>query len=416
MKIRILFFALITSLNGIGQLSETISFTYEEGKSKMLKENVRLMAEYYNLDIAEAEIQQKRLWDNPLFVWNAEMYSLAENNYFNFANQKLLQIEYSFSVSGKRVNAIKEAKIAKEIALFALSDVMRGLVLEYSNAFYEFIELQEINDLLIVSASQYDRLIEQYTLGSELGVNSESELVRLKAEKQTILTDINENEKELLALELTLRMLMNYRSGVKLLAKKDLSLLNPKISEEQLVGTAMNGRPDLKIAQKNISLYQATLKKEKSEIVPNINLGYQPHDQGSNHVRPYVGMVFEMGIPVFNRNQGNIAKAKIQIDQSSLLLQYKTEEVKNEVLMAVETFKRTQELKNSYNLELIDQMEVLAKNAKSNYESKNISLYEYIDFQRSYIENKLNYIQANRKFNEAINLMNFVVGMDLKNL
>jgi len=416
MKIRIIFFALITSLNGLGQLSETISFTYEEGKSKMLKENVRLMAEYYNLDIAEAEIQQKRLWDNPLFVWNAEMYSLAENNYFNFANQKLLQIEYSFSVSGKRVNAIKEAKIAKEIALFALSDVMRGLVLEYSNAFYEFIELQEINDLLIVSASQYDRLIEQYTLGSELGVNSESELVRLKAEKQTILTDINENEKELLALELTLRMLMNYRSGVKLLAKKDLSLLNPKISEEKLVGAAMNGRPDLKIAQKNISLYQATLKKEKSEIVPNINLGYQPHDQGSNHVRPYVGMVFEMGIPVFNRNQGNIAKAKIQIDQSSLLLQYKTEEVKNEILMAVETFERTQELKNSYNLELIDQMEVLAKNAKSNYESKNISLYEYIDFQRSYIENKLNYIQANRKFNEAINLMNFVVGMDLKNL
>ena len=415
MKIKILFIALLLSLNSIGQLSETISFTYEEGKSKMLKENVRLMAEYYNLDIAEAEIQQKRLWDNPLFVWNAEMYSLAENNYFNFANQKLLQIEYSFSVSGKRINAIKEAKIAKEIALFALSDVMRGLVLEYSNAFYEFIELQEMNDLLIESASQYDRLIEQYTLGSELGVNSESELVRLKAEKQTILTDINENEKELLALELTLRMLMNYRSGVKLVAKKDLSLINPKISEDQLVGAALNGRPDLKIAQKNISLYQATLKKEKSEIVPNINLGYQPHDQGSNHVRPYVGMVFEMGIPVFNRNQGNIAKAKIQIDQSSLLLQYKTEEVKNEVLMAMETFKRTQELKNSYNLELIDQMEVLAKNAKINYESKNISLYEYIDFQRSYIENKLNYIQANRKFNEAINLMNFVVGMDLKN-
>jgi len=416
MKIKILFIALLLSLNSTGQLSETISFTYEEGKSKMLKENVRLMAEYYNLDIAEAEIQQKRLWDNPLFVWNAEMYSLAENNYFNFANQKLLQIEYSFSVSGKRINAIKEAKIAKEIALFALSDVMRGLVLEYSNAFYEFIELQEMNDLLIESASQYDKLIEQYTLGSELGVNSESELVRLKAEKQTILTDINENEKELLALELTLRMLMNYRSGVKLVAKKDLSLINPKISEDQLVGAALNGRPDLKIAQKNISLYQATLKKEKSEIVPDINLGYQPHDQGSNHVRPYVGMVFEMGIPVFNRNQGNIAKAKIQIDQSSLLLQYKTEEVKNEVLMAMETFKRTQELKNSYNLELIDQMEVLAKNAKINYESKNISLYEYIDFQRSYIENKLNYIQANRKFNEAINLMNFVVGMDLKNL
>ena len=101
MKIRIIFFALITSLNGLGQLSETISFTYEEGKSKMLKENVRLMAEYYNLDIAEAEIQQKRLWDNPLFVWNAEMYSLAENNYFNFAKASLIRLIASRSVSSE---------------------------------------------------------------------------------------------------------------------------------------------------------------------------------------------------------------------------------------------------------------------------------------------------------------------------
>jgi cobalt-zinc-cadmium efflux system outer membrane protein len=151
-------------------------------------------------------------------------------------------------------------------------------------------------------------------------------------------------------------------------------------------------------------------------MVPNINLGYQPHDQGSNHVRPYVGMVFEMGIPVFNRNQGNIAKAKIQIDQSSMLLRYKTDEVKNEVVMAKESYLRALELKNSFNTELIDKMETLSKDAKINYERKNISLYEFIDFQRSYIENKLNYIQANRKFNEAINYLNFNIGTDLKNL
>jgi outer membrane protein TolC len=99
-----------------------------------------------------------------------------------------------------------------------------------------------------------------------------------------------------------------------------------------------------------------------------------------------------------------------------MLLRYKTEEVKNEVVMAKESFLRALELKNSFNLELIDKMETLSKDAKINYERKNISLYEYIDFQRSYIDNKLNYIQANRKFNEAINLLNFNVGIDLKNL
>lgn len=401
--------------NSWSQLPETVSFTFEEGKSKMLKENVKLMAEFYNLDIAEAEIQQTRLWENPLFVWNAEMYSVAENNYFNFSNQKLLQIEYSFSISGKRINAIKEARISKDLANLALSDVIRGLVLEYSNAFFELIELREMNELLNQAALQYDRLIEQYKLGYELGTNSESELIRLKAEKQKILADINENEKEVLALELNLKMLMNYPASIKLNPIKSQILINQNLSVEKLIELAEANRPDLQIAKKNINLYQATLKKEKSYAIPNINLGYQPHDQGSNHVRPYAGMVFEMGIPVFNRNQGNIAKAKIKIDQSTLLLNYKKDELKNEVIMAKESFLRAMELKNSFDSELIDKMEALSIDAKINYERKNISLYEYIDFQRSYIENKLNFIEANRKYNVAINFLNFNVGTDLKN-
>lgn len=415
MKIYLIIICSFILTNSWSQIPETVSFTFEEGKSKMLKENVRLMAEYYNLDIAEAEIQQARLWENPLFVWNAEMYSMAENNYFNFGNQKLLQIEYSFSVSGKRINAIKEARIAKDLAKLALSDVIRGLVLEYSNAFYELIELREMNELLNQAALQYDRLIEQYKLGYELGTNSESELIRLKAEKQKILADINENEKEVLALELSLKMLMNYPASIKLNPIKSQTLINQNLSVEQLIELAEANRPDLQIAKKNINLSQATLKKEKSYAIPNINLGYQPHDQGSNHVRPYVGMVFEMGIPVFNRNQGNIAKAKIQIDQNTLLLDYKKNELKNEVIMAKESFLRALELKNSFDSDLIDKMEALSVDAKLNYERKNISLYEYIDFQRSYIENKLNFIEANRKYNVAINFLNFNVGTDLKN-
>ena len=64
-------------------------------------------------------------------------------------------------------------------------------------------------------------------------------------------------------------------------------------------------------------------------------------------------MVFEMGVPIFNRNQGNIAKAKVQISQSTLLLQYKTDELKNEVIMAKESFERALELKNSFDASAI---------------------------------------------------------------
>jgi cobalt-zinc-cadmium efflux system outer membrane protein len=405
MKLYNLFWMVIFACNFNAQITETISFSFEEGKNRMLKENIILLAEYYNVDLAEAEIQQLKLWDNPLFVWNAEMYSVAENKYFAFENQKLLQIEYAFSVSGKRINAVKEAKIGKEIAELALADIIRGLVLEYSEVFYEHIELSQKNEVLLQSLQQYDRLIEQYAKGKELGINSESELIRLKSERQSILSEINENKKDLLNKELALKMLKPQRSVSFSIQKKPI---------EEFYNLALTQRPDIKISNKTISKSQLNLKKQKAESVPNINLGYQPHDQGSNHVRPYVGMVFEMGIPVFNRNQGEIAAAKIQIEQNQLLLKYKQNEVKNEITAALAALERSEELVNSFNQDLMNEMEELSIAAKQNYEKRNITLYEYIDFQRSYLQNKLNFIEANRMLNAAINQFYFTIGSDLK--
>ena len=404
----------IFACNLNAQMTETISFSFEEGKNRMLKENIRLLAEYYNVDLAEAEIQQLKLWDNPLFVWNAEMYSVAENKYFAFENQKLLQIEYAFSISGKRINAVKEAKIGKEIAELALADMIRGLVLEYSEVFYEHIELSQKNEVLLQSLQQYDRLIAQYAKGKELGINSESELIRLKSERQSILSEINENEKDLLNIELALKMLMNVAPNSKLKPQRSVGVSIQKKPIEEFYNLALSQRPDIKISIKSISKSQMNLKKQKAESVPNINLGYQPHDQGSNHVRPYVGMVFEMGIPVFNRNQGEIAAAKIQIEQNQLLLKYKQNEVKNEITAALAALERSEELVNSFNQDLMNEMEELSIAAKENYEKRNISLYEYIDFQRSYLQNMLNFIEANRMLNAAINQFYFTIGSDLK--
>lgn len=414
MKLYNLFWMVIFACNLNAQMTETISFSFEEGKNRMLKENIRLLAEYYNVDLAEAEIQQLKLWDNPLFVWNAEMYSVAENKYFAFENQKLLQIEYAFSISGKRINAVKEAKIGKEIAELALADIIRGLVLEYSEVFYEHIELSQKNEVLLQSLQQYDRLIAQYAKGKELGINSESELIRLKSERQSILSEINENEKDLLNKELALKMLMNVAPNSKLKPQRSVGVSIQKKPIEEFYNLALSQRPDIKISIKSISKSQMNLKKQKAESVPNINLGYQPHDQGSNHVRPYVGMVFEMGIPVFNRNQGEIAAAKIQIEQNQLLLKYKQNEVKNEITAALAALERSEELVNSFNQDLMNEMEELSIAAKENHEKRNISLYEYIDFQRSYLQNMLNFIEANRMLNAAINQFYFTIGSDLK--
>ena len=46
--------------------SNTLHLNYSSGKSLLLAENLNLLAEYYNIEIAQAQIDQAKLWNNPL--------------------------------------------------------------------------------------------------------------------------------------------------------------------------------------------------------------------------------------------------------------------------------------------------------------------------------------------------------------
>lgn len=411
-KITIIVF-LLTVIQSFAQQSELV-LNYEEGKDRLLQENLYLLAEYYNLDLAEAEIQQASLWENPLFVWNAEMYSIAQNRYFAFNNQKLIQLEYSFSVSGRRINAIKSAKLEKEIAKLALSDVIRGLIYEYSQHYYTLLALREENEILENVYNQFQNVILLNEKKLELGTVSGIDLIRLKAENLALLTEINSNKNDLILVQSELHKMLNLNANISIKPQSIQEMKLTTSSVQQLISEAQLNRPDYAIAEKNMALYQINLKAQKSEAVPKINLGYQPLDGGSNYVRPYSGMVFEMAIPIFNRNQGKISAAKIQIDQSKYQLDYKRKELESEVTACHNQVLNSMDLFTSFNQDLFNQMNELSENAKINYEKRNITLLEYIDYQRAYIANQQNWIEVNKTYHLNISQLNFVIGKNTK--
>lgn len=393
--------------------AQIIPLRYEEGKQLLLKENVLLLAEYYNLDLAEAQLQQASLWDNPLFVWNAEMYSFAQNSYFRFANQKLIQLEYSFSVSGRRIQAIRKANVQKEIAQLAISDVIRGLILEYSVAFYNLHALRAQNEILEKVQSNFLKIIEMNEKKLELGIISESDLVRLKAENLALQSEISANKNDIASAQAELHKLLNLDTENEIYPNVEDQFKGVALPLEQVQMEAKIHRPDLKLAAMNLEYFRADLRLQKAEAVPRVNLGYQPLDNGSNHVRPYSGMVFEMEIPIFNRNQGNIQAARIQIDKQQYAINYAEHTVESQVAAAYTQLANSLQILQSYNQSLFDQMNELSENANLNYEKRNISLIEFIDFQRSFIENQKNWIQAKNNYQIQLNHLSFVVGKNM---
>jgi outer membrane protein, heavy metal efflux system len=212
-----------------------------------------------------------------------------------------------------------------------------------------------------------------------------------------------------------LAMLLNLNPIAKIYPQRITEFNYKAIDYKALVDSAKVNRPDFLMANKNIDFYNASLKKQRAEAIPNINLGYQPLDQGSNHVRPYAGMVFEMVIPIFNRNQGNISAAKVQIEQSKIMLDHKARQIEIEVMTGFLQLQNSKSLYDSYNQDLLGKMADMYSNSTLNYEKKNISLIEYIDYQRAYVDNQKNYIDVKNTLIQNLNQLSFIVGKNINN-
>lgn len=391
----------------------TLKLSFSEGKDRLLAENVKLLAEYYNIEVADAQMEQAKLWNNPYFIWNAEMYNFAKNTYFQMNNQILVQIEYVFSVTGKRINAIKQANLSKEIAVLAFNDVMRGLISEYSNTYYTLNSLQEKETIYQKTIAQFKDVIELSELKLKLGVSSENDVIRLKTEYLSLNSVLNAIKNELLQVEASLKSILNLGNDVTIQTQKVNYKIANNLTIPYLLDSAKVHRPDLLIAEKNIALNHLIYKGQKKLAYPDMKLGYQPFDKGSNHVRPYAGMVFEMDLPIFNRNQGNIAQSKVKIEQSKYMYNYALKDLENQVSAAYFNLLNVRNTYAQFTDDMLLKMDELSLNAKANYEKRNISLIEYIDHQRAYVENKMNWIEANAQFYQSINNIHFVVGKEI---
>lgn len=393
--------------------SSRLELEYYQGQKMLFDANISLIAAYYEVDMAKADLIQARLWGNPRFVWNADLYSVSTNTYMNNTLQRLVQVEYIFSIGGKHTNSVKLQKLGVEMAEFQFIDFVRGLVFEYSTSYNNLKALRDKASLFDLVLKDFSHLIELSEKQYDLGLISFNELVRLRSEMisieteyATILASIEEEQKNM-------RVLLNLPYNKVIYPSERLYFGDISPGFNDMMESAKENRPDLKYAQKGVAYSQRNLKLQVSTAIPDVKVGYQPHDKGSNYQRPYAGIVLEWDVPFFNRNQGMIKRAKIEIDQSNMELNLTELKIETEVNEAFSQFYIYKDVIGGFSVDFMNNIEDLSKSAADNFSKKNISLLQYIDFQRTYIDTKILYIDNKTNYLDAISYINFVTGKEL---
>lgn len=396
---------------------DTSYLTLDAAEKVFLANNLELLAGKLGIESARALIRQSGLWDNPSLYLEQNIYNSSNRKYFDYgySGENIVQVQQLFTLAGKRNKRVQLAQINSRLSEYQLYDLIRTLKFELRSSFYECHYTSNI-------ISTYER--ELVTLRKNVaifdtlntkGIISLKEAVRLKAFLFSLESEKLELVKSFLQSQRSLSLLLNdstlgYVVPVVSAGLED-SISQKAISLQDLITVAMENRADLKLYRESLNYDRMNLQYQKALAVPDLRLGAN-YDRQGNFIRNYTALSLQMDLPAWNRNQGNIAASRFKVDQSKSLLDLYSNQVRGEVKDAYFKTLETRKLYSTFDSKFSSQFDLLTEGVLKNYQKRNITVLEFIDFYESY---KSSVAQINRlKQNVVLSIeeINFVTGAE----
>ena len=398
--------------------TDTIKLSLPQAEALFLKHNFELLAANYQIDQAKAEMVTAKLFDNPELEY--------ENLFYNHETGKFLQTSYAYGqfagsisqlikLAGKRNKNIKLAQSGAKMAEMEYFDLLRTLKFELRSTFYKAYFHAQSVQVYLEQLKSTQSLITAYEKQLKMGnvalkdvIRIKSLLIGLKAEQTNLLNDLEDDYRDL-------RLLCGLQPDANFtltLPETNKNVALTDIPYATLLDAAKNNRSDLKLAKASLEYNELNLKLQKSMAIPDVEISLS-YDLKGNYPEKYTGLGLKIPIPLFNRNQGEIKKAKIGIDAASTNISRQELLLNNEVFNSYRTALRNEKLYTEIDPDFNTGFAHLIEGLIKNFRERNISLMEFLDLYESYKETilQINNVQLEHLSSRAE--LNYVTGSNL---
>ena len=395
------------------------TLTLKEAEQRFLERNLSLIAERYNIDMAQAQVLQAKLFENPVISLEQNVYNRLNGKYFDFGKEgeAVVEIEQVIHLAGQRNKQVRLEKINKEIAEYQFEEVMRTLRQELNEKFVEVYFLSKSIAIYEKEVNSLQVLLGGMKIQQEKGNISLMEISRLESMLFSLRKEKNERENDLLPTRGELNLLLNLPEDTQVQLSLDEEVLQ-QLDLSQLsfadLKAIINERPDQKIARSTVNASRANLKLQKSMAFPEFSVKGN-YDRVGNFINDYFAIGVSLSVPIFNRNQGNIKAARFSIQQAGVQQEYAANRADMELFTAYTSLEKATQLYQSTNMDLERNFEKLITGVNENFTRKNISLLEFIDYYDSYKETCIQLYEIKKNVFLAMENLNTVVGQNVLN-
>ena len=376
--------------------------------------NLSLIAERYHVDMAEAQVTQAKLFENPVVSFEQNVYNRNNGKYFDLGKEgeAVVEIEQLIYIAGQRNKRVRLEKLNKEMAVYQFEEVIRTLRGELKEKFVDLYYTRK-------SLSVYDReigylstVLDVYKEQNAKGNVSLLEKSRIQALLLSLKQERNGISNEAVALEGDLRLLLGLKREEVPEPLFDESALD-RIELEKLplaeLSARMAGRPDLKQAEAGIRASEADVRLQRSLAFPEVSLK-GAYDRAGNFCNNYFAIGLSVSVPLFNRNQGNIKLARLSVLRNNTLAEQARRQADNELFACYTKLAKALELYRSSDYELERDFDRIIEGVNAGFRKRNISLLEFIDYYEAYKETCLQLYEMKRDVVMAAEGLNTIVG------
>lgn len=321
-------------------------------------------------------------------------------------------VSYLHERRHKRELRLESAQDNTKITISGQADLTRNLLFTLRGAFVQILHEKAVLALAKENLSYYDHLLDVNRDRYKAGAIAQVDLDRLEIQRVQYESDLQTAEVMLRTSKIQLLQLLNDRTPVEqfdVSGPYDFSVDVQDLTT--LRQTALDTRPDLLAAiqttEKARNDYQLAVANGSTDPTFSFDAGRNPP------IDQYIGVGVTIPLRIFDHNQGEKLRTKLDIQHSERLTEATRAQVFNDVDSAHATLLSTVILLKPYKEHYLPQASRIRDTISFSYEHGAASLLDFLNAQADYRSVQLSYLNLISSYLVAASQLNLAVGREV---
>lgn len=394
--------------------------TISEAVDEAVAHNLSLIAARASVPVADAAIVTARLKPNPVASFSADHLDLLGTGFNDMNNggppEIAMRVDVPIERGGKRDLRTGVATTAKDVAEAGVEDAVRTLRLDVTLACIDLLQAKATRDLMVDTLRSFEDLARVNEARVAAGAIPPFESTRSQIAMLQFRSTVTKAELDVASATARLRVLLGRPVSAPLDVSGELDApteLQP-LDAAALTRTAVDARPDLHALERQQARSTADLRLQEANGKIDYSVGAEyRRQQGIAGKSNSLGFFVSAPLPLFSRNQGEIARAGSEIAQETQQIAASRASIESDVATALHEYAVNRDLVSAIERDLLAPARSARDISSYTYKAGGSTLLELLDAQRAFNDTMQSYVDARAGLRRAASRLNAAVGAEV---